>query len=78
VGSIFCALAYKLEPPPRWISLGPLLAFLGAVFYLYFVRLPRILSRRHEPCDWTREAARRAVGVVCAGLAFMMLLTRIL
>jgi len=42
------------------------------------VRLPRILSRRHEPCDWTREAARRAASVVCAGLAFMMLLTRIL
>lgn len=77
-GSLFCALAYKFEPPPRWISLAPLVTFVSAVLYLYFVRLPRILSRRDEPVDWTREAAQRVAGVVCAGAAFMMLLVRIL
>jgi RNA polymerase sigma factor (sigma-70 family) len=77
-GSLFCALAYELEAPPRWFSLAPLVAFVGAVFYFYLVRLPRILARREDPRDWTREAAKRAAGVVFAGVTFMMLLVRVL
>ena len=37
-----------------------------------------IAARRDEPQEWTREAAKRAAGVVFAGVTFMMLLVRVL
>jgi RNA polymerase sigma factor (sigma-70 family) len=90
LGSILAAVSWKLEAPPRWRSLAPLLVFLAAIAYLYYVRLPRILERRfawereidsivaqQHRREWMRETAGRAAAVVCAGLAFMFALVRL-
>ncbi|HEX6158704.1 MAG TPA: sigma-70 family RNA polymerase sigma factor, partial [Thermoanaerobaculia bacterium] len=81
-GSLIAALGYKLEAPPRWGALGPLLLFFGVVGYLYYVKLPRILERRFaweretDPVvalqhrrEWMKETTGRVLGVVCSGIA---------
>lgn len=78
LGSIIGAAGWHLELPPRFWTLGPLMLFFAALMYLYYVRLPRILSRRDEPRDWTKEAMHRAASAVATGTAFMLLLLRIL
>lgn len=89
IGSIIAAASWKLEAPPRWRSLAPLLLFMATIGYLYYVRLPRILERRfawerqvdsivaqQHRREWMRETAGRAAAVVCAGIAFMFAIVR--
>lgn len=62
------------EAPPRWSALAASTVFGAVIWYLYRVRLPKILARRHavEPAD-ERETIGNAFGAVCAGAAFMLL-----
>jgi len=62
------------EAPPRWSALAASIVFGAVIWYLYRVRLPKILARRHavEPAD-QRETIGNAFGAVCAGAAFMLL-----
>jgi uncharacterized membrane protein len=82
IASVVFALIGR-TPPPRWWAVPVFVAFFGALWHLYGVRLPRILQRRYESeahpqprRAWMYETIGHAAGATLTGTTFMLILMR--